>query len=445
MNRQKSRRPDPVERRIEAALDLGDFIGYRGSFQFASELDQVAREIAGLIRSDPKRAVLLYELFLGGAQQKAEEIDDSDGMFGDFVGELFCNWVRARQAAGAESEETTDIILAKMDEDDYGFLYQIERQLVKALDREGRTSFERHVVRRFEQAADEERSGRSKTGSSLHWANALRALYVEQRAMDKYMSLCERTEIHAGDCAAIARMMQARRRLADALAWIERGITLQEQSGHHAGADLRDMKRALLVKSGKPQDALQSAWSEFQNDPNRFTYEVLMRYAPKRDAGVWREKAMTIAERSGDLAAVIELWLQTGEIDRLVARLRPCSDTELESLSHYATEPAAGRLAKKHPDIAARLYRALGMRIVNSRKSRYYAAALQHFEQARDCYAGAGLDEAWNALVSQVSRDHHRKSAFIAGFERIVRGAGRSTESFADRARKQWSSGSRRS
>lgn len=169
-----------------------------------------------------------------------------------------------------------------------------------------------------------------------------------------------------------------------------------------------------------------------------------MRYAPKREATAWREKAMAVAEKQGELARVIEFWLRTGEIDRLVCRLRATSDTDLERLSRYVSEPAAGKLEKKHPDIAARLYRALGMRIVNAKKSQYYAAALRHFEQARDCYGRAGLGETWNALVTMVRREHHRKSAFIGGFECIVRNGGARAEIFLDRARKRWDSGHRR-
>lgn len=44
----------------------------------------------------------------------------------------------------------------------------------------------------------------------------------------------------------------------------------------------------------------------------------------------------------------------------------------LEGLSHYTTEPAAKRLAKLDPAVAAKLFRALGMRILNARKSKYY-------------------------------------------------------------------------
>ena len=80
----------------------------------------------------------------------------------------------------------------------------------------------------------------------------------------------------------------------------------------------------------------------------------------------------------------------------LVNGVRPfgATDEVLEKVSHYATEPAAKKLEKAEPGLAARLWRAQGMRIVNKSKSKYYDAALTNFERARRCYerAGRGAD-----------------------------------------------------
>jgi uncharacterized Zn finger protein len=198
------------------------------------------------------------------------------------------------------------------------------------------------------------------------------------------------------------------------------------------------MRRALLVKLGRGGDALDSAWAEFQTQPGKFTYEELVRYVPKAERGAWHKKAMEAAEQ-GDLDSVIELWLSAKEIGRLAERLDRTSDAKLESLSHYATEPAAERLAKTHPGVAAKVFRALCMRIVGAGKSNYYDAALSNLEKARNCYQRAGLDAQWQALIAEIRREHRRKSSFMPGFERIVRGAGPGSEpSFLDRARSRW-------
>jgi hypothetical protein len=198
------------------------------------------------------------------------------------------------------------------------------------------------------------------------------------------------------------------------------------------------MKRALLAKLGRSGDALESAWSEFEEHPSTFRYKELMRYVPAKERKAWHEKAMTASEK-GDLSSQIELWLEKKERGRLVTRLRKATDKELEGLSHYKTEPLAGKLDRSHPEIAARVYRALCMRIVNAGKSKYYHAALDNLEHAKKCYTRAGLKADWEALVAEIRELHSRKRGFMSGFDPIVSDAPKRVEpTFLERAKNRW-------
>ena len=105
------------------------------------------------------------------------------------------------------------------------------------------------------------------------------------------------------------------------------------------------------------------------------------------------------------------------------------------------TEPAAKVLVRTHPDVAAQVYRALCMRILNASKSKYYHAALASLEEARRCYLAAGHDDKWRTLAAEIRRNHFRKSGFMPGFEAIVAGKrARIEPSFLDKARWQWAS-----
>jgi hypothetical protein len=297
------------------ALRPGQFIRYGASWNFISGLEDVAGQIGKLMREDAERAMRLYETFLAGCYEKAEEVDDSGGNLGMFVGGLY-----------------------------------------------------------------------------------------------------------------------------SALTWVDRGLAFDKKQPHgsKAGYDLAKVKRELLTKLGRSRDALEQAWSEFCEHPSKYSYEELLRFVPKDDRSVWHAKAMEAAERA-DLGSLIQLWLETKEIDRLGKRLREAKDTEIEGLSHYTTEPAAKRLAKSHPDVAAKVYRALGMRILNAKKSKYYDAALSNFEDAKRYYERAGLAGKWDAIVAEVRQGHNRKVGFMGGFERLVAGCGPSEEpSFLDRARRRW-------
>jgi uncharacterized Zn finger protein len=81
----------------------------------------------------------------------------------------------------------------------------------------------------------------------------------------------------------------------------------------------------------------------------------------------------------------------------------------------------------------------LCVRILSAAKSKYYHEALANLEEARRCYQAAGLDERWSELVTEIRREHRRKSGFMPGFEAIVAGKRARVEpSFLDRARTQW-------
>ncbi len=144
-----------------------------------------------------------------------------------------------------------------------------------------------------------------------------------------------------------------------------------------------------------------------------------MRFVPKGQKAAWQERAMAAADRAG-LGQFISLCVKAKEWERLAQRVHSAHPAELEAFSHYCTEPAAKGLVKRDALAAARLYQALGMRIVNAGKSKYYGESLKHFEKARDLYGEAGQTAQWAALVEAVRVAHSRKSGFLSAFERIV-------------------------
>jgi hypothetical protein len=203
--------------------------------------------------------------------------------------------------------------------------------------------------------------------------------------------------------------------------------------------ELERLHRGLLTKLGRQDEAREAVWADFLRHPSRFTYQDLMRIVPKLERKEWHEKALDAAATGADLGSLLELFTWTKQTERLVKLVRGCSDEALKKVSHHFTQPAAKRLEKNHPDLAARLWCAQGMRIVDAKKSKYYDAALYNFERARDCYHRAALASEWEKMVCHVSRSHFRKTAFIRGFQALAAGAKHIEEpSFLERAKARW-------
>ncbi|MBI4467879.1 MAG: hypothetical protein HY650_01005 [Acidobacteria bacterium] len=436
---------EAIERDLELALQPGCFISDQASSSFVSDLEDVATGIARLTSSEPARAATLFETFLAGCYEKAEEVDDSSGSFGQFVCSLYCAWIECRKADGADPDETASRLLAWMESDEYGFSYQLEKHAAKVFDKANLATFVLQAREKFDAAADTApRTGDArKDGASYlrgRWGSVLRTLYATQKDIAAYVALTEETGLTVQDCFVIATLLVTRRKPKEALAWVDRGIDLDKKTtyGSMAGDDLAKLRRQLLTRLGRGNEALDAAWADYHRHPSKYTYDELMKFVPKADRAKWHDKAIAAAE-GGDLHAVMDLLLATKETGRLINLVSQVEDPALEGLSHYATEPVARTLEKTRPDLAARLWRAQGMRIINAGKSKYYYAALSNFERAKRCYQRAGLIADWEKTVSRIRSDHRRKTGFMTGFERLVAGSGPSDEpSFLDRAKARW-------
>jgi hypothetical protein len=431
---------------MELALSPGEFISDRECFSFVSGLEEVAAEIANLIGTDSARAATLYETFLAGCYEKAEEFHDSSGYLGQFVAGLIRGWIKARQASGADPDETAVRLLAWMDNDPYALCYEVEKDAAKAFNKPGLAAFERRIRARFEAAS----TAKARPGEpAIHdkeylrrrGSEILRTIYLAQKDSAAYLSHANRTGITAQDCHALAAMLLARRKPEEALAWVERGIALDRENPHgrtSAGYDLTRLHRELLTRLGRGNEAIEAAWADFRKEPGKFSYDELMKFVPKTGRAAWHQKAMDAA-KGDDLRSLMELFIETKELKRLAELVGGATDQALEHLSHYATEPAAKKLEKADPGLAARLWRAQGMRIVNAAKSKYYDAALSNFERARRCYERAGLAAEWANTVCQIRVSHRRKAGFMSGFEALAARHGRARQpSFLERAKTRW-------
>lgn len=445
MSRKTRSKRDSIEQKIALALRPGAFISDRACFSFVTGVEGVTHEITRLTEADPARGVALFDTILAACHEKAEEVDDSSGYFGQFVRVLFWGWVRARQSAGADRDETAARLFDWIERDPFGFWMRLDQDITEGLDAKGRAAFENRVRARYESVLAREPStpppgARESENLRRRLADVLRAVYVAQGDVAKNIAFAERTGIGAADCHAIATMLTSRRRREEAIGWVERGLRASSGESHVTSArhDLVILRRQLLAQLGRAVEALGDAWGDFKKRPSTYSYNEFMKFVPRTERPVWHEKAMH-AVTGADFGSRVELLIETKEIQRLANLIDRTEDGFLEGESHHVTEPAAKMLERVHPGAAARLWRAQGMRIVNAAKSKYYGAANRNFVRAKRCFARAGLVTVWEKIVLEVRRAHRRKSGFMPGFERIVLGSPPDNEpSFLDRAEGRW-------
>jgi hypothetical protein len=435
---------DPLERSIERAMLPDQYISYQYGSEFVGGLERVKNQIDALVASgEPERAANLYESSIAGCYEKAEEIDDSDGYLGDFAESVFCAWIKARQAAKAEPEETARRIWDWMKKDDYGFCNKLEGAASRVFHRKGLKAFER-IVRAEHDIEIAARMGKARSDGTpyrpSHTSAILKTIYQAQRNIKAYMDLCDHTGLNPVDCLSIAEMHEKGRRLSEALEWIERGIDLESREPYSRmpPIDFAILRRRLLQRLGRENEALESAWADFTATPSVFSYDELFKYIRKAERTEWHTKALDAAAkaRPSDFMAICT---KTKEWERLANFTLISSNAELENISHYVSEPAAKSLAKAYPASAAILFRAMCMRIIKAGKSKYYTEALDNLRKAKECYQKAGLMAQWDDLVAEIRRDHRRKHGFLYGFERLASGKSVAPQpSFLEKARRRW-------
>ncbi len=266
---------DPLETAIETVLAPGQFISYDAAWPFVDNVSDVAVDIGNIIHKEPERATRLYEIFIAACHEKADEIDDSDGDFGMLVEELFSDWIKARQADNGDPDETAMFLLSWMEDDPCGFCYGLVRDAAKVLDKKGLDAFVQQIRTKFESSLTQDGKEKHFPGYACRrWGGALKTLLAAQRNVNAYIALCDQTELEAKDCMAIAKIYKSRRRHEEALSWVERGLKIAQTDSRksYEEYELCEIKRALTAKLGRPGDALQSAWSEFESYPSKITY-----------------------------------------------------------------------------------------------------------------------------------------------------------------------------
>ncbi len=441
----KRKKADPLILAFECVLGLGEFISYNRSWEFVRDLEDVKQKIDALVKDgQAERAVSLYEIFLSGCYEKADEIDDSGGNLGMFFEDLLCAWINARQKAKYDPEETVQNILRWIDNDDYGFCYEIERNVVKELNKKSVKLFETAIKSRFEKAISTVDIKKCKRISDYPFGvrenlSVLKIIYIESKDTNNYLALCKKTGTTPKDCENLANIYKAKRNYQNALNWVEKGLKLEKKGNwaNQSSFRLTGLKQDLLNKLGRREDALDLAWTEFKMHPSKFSYEELMKFVVKKDVKHWHQKALGKAHAS--LSGFIDICVDTKEWHTLAEHVSSIDTELLENLSHYTTERAAKRLPKKYGLAAAKIYSALGLRILKKGKSKYYQYALEHFRNACKLYEKAGRDQLWLDLVERVRRDHSRKYSFIGYFEEIVdKRPLKKPESLEKRAQKRW-------
>lgn len=136
--------------------------------------------------------------------------------------------------------------------------------------------------------------------------------------------------------------------------------------------------------------------------------------------GLSKGDDIAVINKQASISNKIEFYIKFNELNLLAAFVTNSKDEELEDIGHYLGEQIGESLRNEFPLLAARVYRAQGMRIVNNKKSKYYEESVDYLYVAKQLYQANGRGEEWDKTVNTIMVEHKHKSGFMALFERIM-------------------------
>jgi|GEM_PF-313502 len=430
---------------IERCLCCGEFIAWNEEDVFVEGLRSTKKHLDALVKNkEATRAVELYEVFLAGCEEKMDEMGGECLAITEFFHELFISWIHARQKAGLDPQETISQALRMMEHDDYGLCDGIEEEIARHIKGEEFLLF----VDKVHALLDEALLAKNKNVKESHhsWAirkNAeiLKAIALVKGSVKMYRDVAQKVGFTPKDCEELARIYMKRSQWSEALEYVNQGLELEKMRGcgYDAAYELSSMKCELLKKTGQSDEALKMAWDSFGKCPGEYYYQKLMQYVPATEKDQWHLRAMELTYKKGDLGDIIDLCVETNELKKLEEAILGAQSSTLEGVFYGRLQDAAQKLSSDYPIAAAKIYRVLGMNILNAKKSKCYGYARDYFKKVQELYLRAGQEREWLSLVEYIFEQHFKKSAFMPGFKAMVNGEEpKKKPSFLTRAQQHW-------
>jgi hypothetical protein len=246
---------EPLFQAIEQVLLPDRCIGSDAMPDFVEELRQIEAKLAALLEGgEAERALRLYEVLLSACYEKLEFCDDSHGLFSLFFDSAFCGLTRARQAVSRLTNDTDREFPGMGCQGPGGGGQEFERDSGTVFDDDGlgwlASDFEAELDNELAQLTG------ARPGAIFEYSNqvrlpalALKDFYESNRDARGYAAVCDRVGFSPRDCERLAEIEMARSCWERALAWIERGQTLEglRDWQNEVSCNLEHLKRELLV------------------------------------------------------------------------------------------------------------------------------------------------------------------------------------------------------
>lgn len=301
------RSPKAALRAIEQAFELDGHLDYYDTPSYVSRAQQAVDLLeATLEGGDPGAALDLSEYALSLGFSAYEQIDDSDGGFGEVLHQIAEVHVRASARCALPGPQLAERLFALIMDDQWGIIAATRYR--KALGREGLQRFREIVRREWDKFPALEPGSRSRDDSGRRFllTQLMRDQVADGEGVDAQVEIERRDLSHSAAFLRIAELLKKAKRHDEALAWAERGAQIFP-------GGWRDPLREFLVieyQRRKQFDrALALRWEDFEKYPGFETYRSLEHSARAASAWAeWRGRALELLRSKAAGRRVGNIW-----------------------------------------------------------------------------------------------------------------------------------------
>ncbi len=412
-------------RQIRSALSGQGFVEYGEVPTYTHSLEMVAQSLKEMARrGHPREAAELLESLINGCEKRLDYLDDSDGIFSDFIRSLFKEWGQLlAQVHDLDQKGLALRVLERLETDEYGLAQEIVPALAQALGKQGLDELKTLIRPRYEEERGKDTAKVKGTLFSINhsllvYREALKDIANAQGDVDGYIALCKDGALHPSDCLEMARRLRKANRQPEALTMAEQGLGLRQGYDGLATFGLLELRIQLLVEMGQGEQALSAAWDYFREHPSTSSLDLLLSHVPEKELQSAREEALSYVLTLGSLSSAISICLREQEMPKLVRALHARQE-ELLRLDYPILAPLAKELEAGFPDLAIVVYRRLALDILEEKRSRAYHHAIAYLRRVKKLFAGSGRTAEWKKLSEEIKAGHGRKHSFMRLFERL--------------------------
>lgn len=416
--------PDPIRRRVHAALHSLDDMRRSEAYWHVSRVVDEVRRVLGDVKAfigqgDGKNALVLLDALTGEYVKEWTWLDDSDGFAHAFFYDLGPAWTEALLSAEltpSEREHWAEQLDQWQDElSDYGLedvFWTARNAVEEEWDDEGLPDDElinaRLNILARRQAYDAFLRLAESSGQYRRYTVMLAQLGRVNEAVDAGRKRFTTAE----EALALTLVLHQNEAAEAALDVAEHGLTLE---GRYEKVELALWLREHAERRGRSDLALRAALVVVKMQPHLEAYLKVQALAGDRWPQ-YKEELLTQFTRTDWFTSpqgTVEIFLHEGLIDDAIAAVQG-GYAGFDTLKKVVDAAIATR-----PEWAIATAREQAEQIMDEGRSQHYHHAVDWLARARDAYRAAGREDEWQTYHADLQEKHQRKYKLMPLLKRL--------------------------